>query len=506
MLNLKEYILRFQQEWSLSAKDLENASALTRFFRNYIGPIRFVTLSFIIILGFMGYHYYQFYVQLSHQAPNLTNNFYTFGVSSLLLIFLLFVIALGNIFIMTTLIFKSADMIGETLDYPCDSPKNNFSVKCVFSRLNFMISSIELNRSMIKAFQNDLLEKNRILDESEKKFRHVINTSPDAILVMDNQWNFIESNHTAQEMFGYTESELQSLTPYNLASSNVSNCLVEDVMQQETDEFECTCIRKNNSEFEVQIRLKRLERGKDDSHMLAIITDITERKKNIIRLKESLDEKEILLREIHHRVKNNMQIISSMLGIQAINSTNPEIKEILSGSQNRIMAMMLIHEKLYNTVDIAAIDFRKYTNELMQRLYDTCTSLNHERITYVVEVDKLILDIDTALYCGLIINELVSNAFKYAFNGREEGQVKVSTECIDGSTIVLSIQDNGVGMDKEIDITRTKSLGLRLVYKLAKFQLKGEFSFSSDSNGTQFHVTFSIRSPLEPSQSPNYTI
>ena len=491
--NPKNYFDLLRQEWSLSATDLENASGLTRFFRNYIGPIRFVTISFIIVLIAFAYQCYYFYqlLQVSHETSYILHEFTVFGWRVLGLVFFLFAMAMGNIYIMSTLIFKSADMINETLEFRCAKPSNNFSVQCVFSRLNFMISSIEQNRIMIKAFQNDLLEKNSILDQSEKKFRHVINTSPDAILVMDKQWNFIQSNHTAEIMFGYTNEELNTLTPYNLASTSMNNNFVQDVMQQESNEFEFTCTRKDGSNFDVQIRLKKLEeRKKDNSYMLAIITDITERKTNIRRLKESLDEKEILLREIHHRVKNNMQIISSMIGVQAISSTNKEVKELLASSQSRILAMMLIHEKLYNTSDIAAIDFGKYSYELMQRLFDTNTSDVNQHITYTVNVKQLILDIDTALYCGLIINELVSNAFKYAFIGQDTGNVNVSITHNPDQSVTLQVTDNGIGMDHDIDISKIKSLGLRLVYKLANFQLKGKFTFSSTPNGTSFDITF----------------
>jgi PAS domain S-box-containing protein len=491
--NPKNYFNLLRQEWSLSATDLESASGLTRFFRNYIGPIRFVTISFIIVLISFSYQCYHFYhlLQATHDAASLLHKFAVFGWTVLGLIFFLFAMAMGNVFIMSTLIFKSADMIDEALEFRCVKPSNNFRVQCVFSRLNFMISSIEQNRIMIKAFQNDLLEKNSILDQSEKKFRHVINTSPDAILVMDKQWNFIQSNHTAEKMFGYTDEELHTLTPYNLASTSMNNNFVQDVMEQESNEFEFTCTRKDGSNFDVQIRLKKLEeRKKDNSYMLAIITDITERKTNIRRLKESLDEKEILLREIHHRVKNNMQIISSMIGVQAISSTNKEVKELLASSQSRILAMMLIHEKLYNTSDIAAIDFAKYTYELMQRLFDTNTAEENQHITYAVNIKQLILDIDTALYCGLIINELVSNAFKYAFVGLKKGIITISIAHNPDKSVTLQVTDDGVGMDHDIDISKIKSLGLRLVYKLANFQLKGQFTFISTPTGTSFEITF----------------
>jgi PAS domain S-box-containing protein len=503
----KFFLKRFWDEWQLGIDNLDDVSAFSRFFRNYVGPIRFVSVSFVLIMAAIAYHYYELYTVLNSDVPLSSSSrndaFVEFGWNAFALIGLLFLLALSNLFIITQLIFKSADLIGVKLEFACVGPKNSLKVGCVFSRLNFMIKSIEENRKMIEAYQNDLLEKNTILDESEKKFRHVINTSPDAILVMNEEWKFIQSNHTAHEMFGYNDEELQILTPYNLASNSMSNCLIEEVMQQEMDEFECTCIRKDNTEFPVQIRLKKLDSDKDDTHTLAIITDITERKKNTQRLKESLDEKELLLREIHHRVKNNMQIISSMLGIQAISSTNPEIKEILAGSQSRIMAMMLIHEKLYNTVDIASIDFKKYTYELIQRLYDTCT-LNHEDITHTIDVDKLILDIDTALYCGLIINELVSNAFKYAFLRRDSGNVHVSV-ISRNNHVILSVSDNGTGMNNDIDITKTKSLGLRLVYKLSKFQLKGEFSFESSPSGTHFTITFAPR-VLTQTTPDGYTI
>lgn len=490
----KDYLRLLRQEWSLNSTDLNNTTGVTRFFRNYIGPIRFVTISFIIILILFGYNFYSTYQSVLYtQNSYIKDQVLDFGWTLLILLLTLFTVSMVNIFIMSTLIFKSADMIDETLEFRSAKPTKKFSVQCVFSRLNFMIKSIEQNRIMIKAFQNDLMKKNSILDQNEKKFRHVINTSPDAILVMDAQWNFIESNHTAHKMFGYTQDELQLLTPYNLASSSMNNYLIENVMRHEADEFEFVCTRKDGSNFDVQIRLKKL----DESYMLAIVTDITERKQNVRRLKESLHEKEILLREIHHRVKNNMQIVSSMIGVQAISSTNQEIKEILGSSQSRILAMMLIHEKLYNTTDIAAIDFGKYTHELIQRLFDTNTSNERQNIIYDIDIDTLILDIDTALYCGLIINELVLNAFKYAFLGRDHGKIKIMILRNLDQTVTLSVSDNGVGMDNKIDISKTKSLGLRLVYKLANYQLRGKFNFESETIGTRFNVNFFPKTPIK---------
>jgi len=217
--------------------------------------------------------------------------------------------------------------------------------------------------------------------------------------------------------------------------------------------------------------------------------DISARKNAEKKIKASLREKEVLLREIHHRVKNNMQIISSLLNLQASSMDDKKHIEILSDSQNRIRSMSLIHEKLYNSTNLAQIDIKDYIKDLSSyilQFYQTAagsTSLN-------IETDEIWMGIDTAIPCGLIINELLSNSLKYAFPENRQGEINIRLRKSGESSYSLTISDNGVGIPDDIDFRNTKTLGLQLVTTLAEDQLQGTLELDR-SSGTEFRINFS---------------
>ena len=223
--------------------------------------------------------------------------------------------------------------------------------------------------------------------------------------------------------------------------------------------------------------------------------DITERKAADDILKKSLSEKEVLLKEIHHRVKNNLQIISSLLYLQSKKVTDEGTREIFRGSQDRIKAMSLIHEKLYESPDLARINLEAYIQGLLQSLFQTY-GVNQELINYHVNVDGINLGMDMAIPCGMIINELVTNALKYAFPEGQEGQVVVEVVKNGLGGCILSVSDNGIGFPESIDFKNTETLGLQLVNNLAG-QLDGEISLESKSDGTKFMFTFEPQFALE---------
>ncbi len=204
-------------------------------------------------------------------------------------------------------------------------------------------------------------------------------------------------------------------------------------------------------------------------------------------LKKSLEEKDILLREVHHRVKNNMQIISSILRMQSRNIDDPKLKDILQESQNRIHTMALIHENLYNHESLANIKFSTYIKSLSGNIARTYAS-QHANIKFEYKMDDAYLPIDTAIPCGLIINELISNSFKYAFNGNSTGMININFKELKENAYQLIVSDNGIGIPANIDITKTKSLGMKILHKLVQ-QIDGTLQ-SDFSNGTKFTITF----------------
>jgi PAS domain S-box-containing protein len=203
-------------------------------------------------------------------------------------------------------------------------------------------------------------------------------------------------------------------------------------------------------------------------------------------IESSLKEKEVLLKEIHHRVKNNLQIISSLLNLQSGYIKDKDSIEIFKESQNRVRSMALIHEKLYQSKDMSQIDFIGYVSELVSNLFSSY-SLNSALITLHQEINNIMLDIDLAINLGVIINELVSNAFKHAFPVGRKGNLYISMKK-DEQKYELIIEDDGIGFSSDIDFRKTESLGLQLIITLVD-QIGGEISLISD-NGTKFVIKF----------------
>lgn len=206
------------------------------------------------------------------------------------------------------------------------------------------------------------------------------------------------------------------------------------------------------------------------------------------RIKTSLKEKEVLLREIHHRVKNNMQIISSLLNLQSTQISNKEYLATLEDSQSRIKAMSLIHEKLYRSEDLSSINFSDYISDLTRSIFRTYGS-SAGGVDLKIEADDILLGIDTAIPCGLIINELVSNAIKHAFPEGRKGEVKIALKKTTAGEIEMRVIDNGAGIPADIDFNTTESLGLRLVNALSKEQLQGNIELN-ENGGTEFRIRF----------------
>ena len=237
-----------------------------------------------------------------------------------------------------------------------------------------------------------------------------------------------------------------------------------------------------------------LARVSDESlpRLRGIMIDITERKRMEGLLKKSVEEKDLLLKEIHHRVKNNLQIISSLLNLQKNYVGSIECRNVLDESQNRVHSMALIHEKLYQTENLTQIDFAEYIRDLSTFLFRSY-GVDPQRVQLNV-ISTASLNIDTAIPCGLIVSELISNALKYAFVQRENGQINIETRQNDG-VFQLNVKDDGIGFPSHLDIKNTQSLGMRLVNTLTK-QLRGQIEMTR-SPGTSFCISFPWKSSTD---------
>jgi two-component sensor histidine kinase len=206
-------------------------------------------------------------------------------------------------------------------------------------------------------------------------------------------------------------------------------------------------------------------------------------------LKKSLAEKEILLKEVHHRVKNNMQIISSILKMQQRQVEDPKLKEALEESQNRIRSMALVHENLYRNENLAKILFSNYVKSMAGNLARTYSNAR-TNVRLEFDIEDVYMPLDTGIPCGLIINELLSNSFKYAFPDKDSGLIKIQFKKIDGDEYEMQVSDDGIGINGGFDIENTKSLGMKIVTKLVQ-QIEGTLNYDF-SKGTKFEIKLKI--------------
>jgi len=222
---------------------------------------------------------------------------------------------------------------------------------------------------------------------------------------------------------------------------------------------------------------------------IGVVFETTERKQTEEQIKASLREKEVLLQEIHHRVKNNLQVICSLLNLQSRNIQDRVALEILKESQNRIRSMALIHEKLYQSEDLSRFNFAEYICYLINNLFRSY-GVNTNKITLRTDIsNRILLDVDAAVNCGLIVNELISNTLKYAFLPEQEGLISVKIQMTEEQGLVMLISDDGIGLLPNFDWENTKTLGLKLV-KSWVAQLNGTLEVNPHSPGTEFKIKF----------------
>jgi two-component sensor histidine kinase len=221
--------------------------------------------------------------------------------------------------------------------------------------------------------------------------------------------------------------------------------------------------------------------------------EIGSRKKVQQKLKGLLKEREILIKEVHHRVKNNFMVVSSLLSLQSNKIQNKELQDAFKVGLDRIHAMALIHEKLYRSNDLSRIDFGDYIQTLTINLYRSY-NIDPSNVILNTDIEEVSLEIDNAIPCGLVLNELMTNSVKYAFPPTFDkiGELNVSLKTANKDEIVLIVSDNGIGLPEDIDIEKTDSLGLRLVHLLINQQLGGTIEIDR-ANGTAYTLRFKLK-------------
>jgi PAS domain S-box-containing protein len=336
-----------------------------------------------------------------------------------------------------------------------------------------------------------LKEAESALKESEARFRTAFITSPDSITISRlADGVFVEINEGFTRISGFTPKDV-----IGRSSFDIDIWVNESDRERLADGLRSSGVVEN---MEAPLRMKdgRIIDGLMSARMLdiggvpnilLITRDITEWSRAREQIKASLAEKEVLLKEVHHRVKNNLQVISGLLNLQAHHITDITGREIYKESQNRVITMALIHEELYQARDLAHVDFADYIHGLAENLFGSY-SIDRDRIELELDSERVDMVVDTAIPCGLILNELISNALKHAFPDGRKGKLQVSFWQEGEKDFRLVVADDGVGLPDKVDIRRTRSLGMQLVSVLAD-QLGAGLKIESGP-GTTFTLMF----------------
>ncbi len=330
------------------------------------------------------------------------------------------------------------------------------------------------------------------LKQSEKRWESLVKNDPDLIQTLDDEGNIKFINQAGANMLGFDDpDEIIGKNYFDLIvleedKKQFTNQRIKNVLDGNEIESHIFKIRDSNGKLlylesqAVPITLDNGERG-----LQQVASDVTDRVEYERELKESLKEKETLLQEVHHRVKNNLAVVSGMLQLQVFNTEDKTVQSLLGDSQKRIQTMALIHEKLYQSESLSNIDFGVYVEDLIRNV-QTVSSANEE-IGIDLEYDSFNLNVNQAVPCALILNEIISNAYEHAFTDQKEGTVNISLKESD-ETIHVRISDNGKGLPSTFDEKQEQSMGFTIIKTLIK-QLNADFEVKN-KNGTTISFSF----------------
>jgi PAS domain S-box-containing protein len=344
-----------------------------------------------------------------------------------------------------------------------------------------------LNKQAVQVVVRDITER-RKSEKALKLFRTLIDRSNDAIEVIDPETGqFLDINEKGCLDLGYSREEILTLNLFDIDPmvNHTSFTKAKEGLRKSGELiWEGIHRRKDDSTFPVEVNIKYVRLDRD--YLVTVVRDITERKKSEEKIQNDLNEKTLLLSEIHHRVKNNLQVITSLLNLQSQKVSNKEDLRLFNDSKNRIHMMARVHEKLYQSNNFAMINFKEYLPDVLNDIFKSSEIC--ERVNLKMAIKDVVLGIDDAIPVALIVHELFSNSIKYAFPNDKKGTIEISFKLLDEDTFQLIFQDNGMGLPQNFDVDKTDSLGLNIVRGLVN-QIVGEIVFERTEWST-FKITF----------------
>jgi PAS domain S-box-containing protein len=355
-------------------------------------------------------------------------------------------------------------------------------------------SPITIDGKMIAKFTiyRDISEKikaEKEIKKREERYRAIFEGSRDAIFIADENARFVEVNQAACELTGYTKEELLKMRIPDLHEETDLHAYkryFHRIMNGESILSEAKIIRKNRTKVDTEFSNKRIFL-EGIPYMHTVARDISEWKRDKEKIKASLREKDIMLQEIHHRVKNNMQIIISLMRIQARSIKSPTFTKYLQALQERVYSMSLIHDHFYKKQEFDKINIASYIKELTNHLF-YISSKKEDQIKINLDLEEILLDLNKAVPFGMLVNEIVTNVLKHAFPGRKKGELSLRLYRDGNKKIHFLVNDNGIGLPKKVNVENPSTMGFQLIRDLTQ-QLDGEIQIESN-RGTKIKVIF----------------
>jgi len=320
----------------------------------------------------------------------------------------------------------------------------------------------------------------------------ILNTTLDGYILADTEGQIVEVNPSYCALTGYTAAELTQMNirqiEQKLSPEEVTE-RIEQMVAHGRARFETIHRAKDGRPINLDVSISIVQRTPDDAPLVAaFVRDITGHKQAEAALQESLAEKETLIRELYHRTKNNMQVIGSMLSLQAGLTTNPDVKKVFRDTGYRIRSMTLVHQMLYQSKSLSRIKLDDYISDLAQLLYKSY-GVSPGKVALKLKLQPVSILIDSAIPCGLLLNELIANALEHAFPGERRGEITVELSRADCGRITLVVADNGVGVPPDFDFDRKDTFGLQALKGIAELQLQGSLSWETE-HGLTCRVQF----------------
>ena len=369
----------------------------------------------------------------------------------------------------------------------------NEIVNHVLSRLDNI--SLQKKLAIMNKHLEELVEeRSRALQVSEQHYRNLFETSIDAICLVDASGNFSDLNPAAEKLLGLSRSEAigrqvsESVHPEDMETSRQ---YFEKLHTQGFYQgYEGRLVRKDGEIRHIQVNSIAIQNDGEFQGSYDIIRDITDQVEAREKLATSLAEKEVLLREVQHRTKNNMNVIIALLNMQARETANPDLDAVFRETRERIQAMALVYDQLQRSGNPTSIDLKSYIQSLSQQLYRSLL-VDAQHIKVETDCESIPITLNQSVPIGIILNEILTNAFKYAFPEKRKGHIRIATRLNDGQEVELLISDDGIGISGDAPTLREESLGMRLVDMLVVDQLKGCHELVT-SKGVQHRICFKL--------------